>query len=120
MSRLIRFSVAVAVVVLAGGSGAWAVDIEKVTVGDPGNADDTEGSGHGRVAYVYSIGKYEVTAGQYRDFLNAVDPAGSNPYGLYNIYMNLDPYGCQITWNAASSTYDFSGGTTEAPGSTAV
>jgi hypothetical protein len=34
--------------------------------------------------------------------------------------MNSSEWGCQITWNSTLSTYDFSGGTVEAPGSTAV
>ena len=90
------------------------VVIDTVTVGNPGNPGDTRyaeppGSSFGGVDYVYNIGKYEVTAGQYRDFLNAVDPAGSNPYELYSILMDHSPYGCQITWNAGSTTYDFSG-----------
>ncbi len=92
--------------------------IQTVTVGNPGNVDDTHGDGYGGVDYEYRIGTFEVTAGQYRDFLNAVDPAGSNPYGLYNSAMDSDSYGCQITWNGSS--YDFSGGTVEAPGSTAA
>ena len=81
--------------------------MEFVTVGDPENAAD---GSYGRVDYTYRIGKYEVTAGQYCDFLNAVDPTGANALGLYNTSMNSDnTYGCQITWNAGSTTYDFSG-----------
>ncbi len=34
--------------------------------------------------------------------------------------MDSNEYGCQITWNSTLSTYDFSGGTVEAPGSTAA
>jgi sulfatase modifying factor 1 len=93
--------------------------IKTVHVGNPGNTGEWSGGSYGgdgpnafvgAVDYVYNIGKYEVTAGQYRDFLNAVDPMGSNPYGIYTPAMNNDDiYGCQITWNAGSSTYDFSG-----------
>ena len=102
-------------------SVSWAqaeVVIESVVVGNPGNAGEWSGEGAGgtgpdrvcgAVDYIYEIGRFEVTAGQYRDFLNALDPAGSNPYGLYNSYMDSSSYGCQITWNAGSSTYDFSG-----------
>ena len=47
-------------------------------------------SGHrhlyGAVAYNYSIGKYDVTLGQYTQFLNAV--AKTDTYGLYNSYMS--------------------------------
>jgi formylglycine-generating enzyme required for sulfatase activity len=99
-------------------SAASAVDIETVPVGNPGNAGEWSGESYGgygpdricgAVDYEYNIGKYEVTAGQYCEFLNAVDPGGSNPYGLYNASMDSSSYGCQITWNAGSSTYDFSG-----------
>jgi len=86
-----------------------AEDIVAVPVGNPGNAaDDT---GYGAVAYDYRIGKYEVTAGQYRDFLNAVDPTGANSHGLYSSDMlkNRDyGSGCQITQHVGGN-YDFSG-----------
>jgi len=41
--------------------------------------------------------------------LNAVDPNGSNTDGLYISLMDSSSYGCQITWNAGASAYDFSG-----------
>jgi len=96
-------------VVIGLGSVAMAVDIETVPVGNAGNANDTEGDGYGAVSYAYNIGKYEVTAGQYRDFLNAVGKTTADTYGLYNSSMDSSSYGCQITWNSGSSTYDFSG-----------
>jgi hypothetical protein len=65
-----------------------------VPVGNPGNANDTHGAGYGGVAYAYNMGKYEVTAGQYAEFLNAV--AGVDTYGLYNTAMWTHGYGCQI------------------------
>ena len=61
---------------------ASAVTIDMVTVGNPGNANDT--TGYGAVNYEYRIGKYEVTIQQYTAFLNAVDPNGTNPNGIYN------------------------------------
>ena len=99
--------------VLAYGSTTQAFEMATVTVGNPGNPGDTRYpdppvTSFGGVAYVYNIGTFEVTAGHYRDFLNAVDPAGSNPYGLYSELM-VRTRGCMITWNAGSSTYDFSG-----------
>jgi len=102
---------------------SWAqaeVVIETVTVGNPGNANDIEGDGYGGVDYAYQIGTFEVTAGQYAEFLNAV--AATDTYGLYNTSMDSSSYGCQITQNGTngSYTYDFSGGTVEAPGSTAA
>jgi formylglycine-generating enzyme len=72
---------------------AQAVSIVTVPVGNPGNAPDTmvmttDGTtGYGAVAYNYSIGKYDVTNAQYCEFLN-VKASSSDPYGLWNIYMN--------------------------------
>ena len=67
-------------------SSADAVTIDMVTVGNAGNAPDTRYDfnliGFGSVGYEYQIGKYEVTAGQYTEFLNAV--AKADPKRLYN------------------------------------
>ncbi|MDT8389137.1 MAG: SUMF1/EgtB/PvdO family nonheme iron enzyme [Lentisphaeria bacterium] len=89
-----------------------------VTVANPGNDADT--TTYGRVGYEYRISEYEVTAGEYVTFLNAVDPTGTNTNKLYNVKMDTIVYGCQISWNAVATTYDFSGGATEDPGSTAA
>ena len=99
---------------------AQAVTIETEPVGNLGNAADTRYAtpGYGTVNYAYNIGKYEVTAGQYAEFLNAV--AATDTYGLYNTNMDASAaIGCQITQNGSSGsyTYDFSGrpsGTTAA------
>ena len=108
--RVLRGAFLVAAAVLLAAPAARAeVNIETVPVGNPGNADDTHGGGFGGVGYEYRIGKYEVTAGQYCEFLNAVDPNGSNAHGLYNSSMDTNSYGCQITRNAGASAYDFSG-----------
>ena len=62
---------------------AHGVTIDWVTVGDPGNACDTQSQGcFGSVADIYLIGKYEVTNAQYAEFLNAV--ADTDTYGLYD------------------------------------
>jgi formylglycine-generating enzyme len=67
----------------------WNDQILWCTVGDSGNAADTRyRTPHGSLSYEYKIGKYEVTAGQYTAFLNAV--GGSDPYGLYKTDMG-DP-----------------------------
>ncbi|MFY8121703.1 MAG: SUMF1/EgtB/PvdO family nonheme iron enzyme, partial [Burkholderiaceae bacterium] len=50
-------------------------------VDSPGNPADTR-TGFGAVGYRYAIGTFEVTAGQYAAFLNAV--ARADPYGLYD------------------------------------
>lgn len=57
-----------------------AVEFEWVAVGDPGNHPDK--TGYGAVAYPFEIAKFEVTAGQYGEFLNAV--AAADPHGLWN------------------------------------
>ena len=67
--------------------GPGLTNLETVTVGDPGNATDTRyaSPGYGSVGHTYNIGKYEVTAAQYTDFLS--HKAKSDPYGLYNTTM---------------------------------
>ena len=75
----------VACAALAAGP-ANAITVEFVTVGNPGNAVSIHG--HGAVAYDYQIGKYEITAGQYTAFLNAV--AADDIHNLYTAYMS-DP-----------------------------
>jgi formylglycine-generating enzyme required for sulfatase activity len=86
-------------------SGTWAnVVIDTVTVGDAGNVGEWSGAGAGgygpdricgAVDYGYNIGKYEVTAGQYTEFLNAV--GGADTYDLYNASMSNTSYGSGIT-----------------------
>jgi sulfatase modifying factor 1 len=91
-------------------SPAGAVTIEMVTVGDQGNGTDTSGrpntAGFGRVDYEYQIGKYDVTIGQYTAFLNAVDPNGEKPNGIYNESMgaNFDIAGISYTAEAAAGS----------------
>jgi sulfatase modifying factor 1 len=70
---------------LAAPAGADQITYQMVTVGDPGNANDTGGSGIGRVDYSYQIGKYDVTIGQYTTFLNAVDPTGTSTNGIFDV-----------------------------------
>jgi sulfatase modifying factor 1 len=54
------------------------VTIETVTVGDAGNASDS--NGYGAVTNVFAIGKYEVTISQYTAFLNSVAQTNTNSY----------------------------------------
>ena len=67
---------------------AGAVTIDLVPVGNSGNANDT--TGYGAVAATYWIGKHEVTIQPYTEFLDAVDPNGTNPFGLYNNLMGTE------------------------------
>ncbi len=91
-----------------------AVNIETVPVGNPGNAGELSGSGAGgygpdricgAVDYTYNIGKYEVTAGQYTDFLNAV--AATDTYGLYTVNMEVGA-GCRIQRSGSPGNYTYS------------
>jgi formylglycine-generating enzyme required for sulfatase activity len=58
------------------------------------------------VDYVYKMGKYEVTAGQYTEFLNAV--ADTDTYDLYNPSMWSSSYGCKIQQSGSSGGYSYS------------
>ena len=91
-------------VLLAFNSFAQAVTIDWVTVGNAGNVNDE--SGYGSVANVYQIGKYEVTAGQYTEFLNAV--ADTDTYGLYLTDMWSNSEGCKIQRSGSSGSYSYS------------
>jgi formylglycine-generating enzyme required for sulfatase activity len=84
------------------------VVIDTIPVENPGNAPDTryEPLGYGAVEYVYNIGKFEVTAGQYTEFLNAV--AATDTYGLYNSSMWSSIYGCKIERTGSSGSYSYS------------
>jgi sulfatase modifying factor 1 len=68
-----------------------AEPIQWVTVGDPGNANDT--SGRGSVNASYRIMSFEFTNSQYAAFLNAIDPAGTNPNSVWSSFMGSNPWG---------------------------
>jgi sulfatase modifying factor 1 len=84
-------------------ASAHAVTIEWVTVSDPGNAADT--TGYGAVPYEYQIGKYEVTIGQYTEFLNAT--AKSDPYSLWAARMVSDISIAGIVRSGTSGSYAY-------------
>ena len=116
MRMAIGAAVMVSVVALALGSACADVlnmpggqtSLEFVPVGNPGNVPDTHGAGYGSVGYKYNVGKYEVTAGQYTQFLNKV--AATDTYGLYNTSMDTanDSYGCNIKRTGSSGSYAYS------------
>ncbi|UCC29216.1 MAG: SUMF1/EgtB/PvdO family nonheme iron enzyme [Phycisphaerales bacterium] len=115
------FRVTSALVTLAG-IFAWSINvragvvIETVTVRNPGNSGELSGAcvpgGEGpcrecgAVDYVYNLGKFQVTAGQYSEFLNAV--AATDPHGLYNIDMWGIEAGCKIQRTGSSGSYSYS------------
>jgi formylglycine-generating enzyme required for sulfatase activity len=94
---------------------AQPVVIETVPVGNPGNPGEPQGSGQGSgvfggVDYDYHIGRFEVTAGQYTAFLNAV--AATDTYSLYHTRMDYDAdtshNGCNIKRQGVSGSYTYS------------
>lgn len=76
---------AVVTATIASTALATPIALDFVTVGSPGNAPNT--NGRGAVGYEYMIQDAEVTNAQYVAFLNAVDPNGTNPNGIYNPLM---------------------------------
>jgi len=96
----------VAAFIAALGSAASAVNIETVTVGNVGNAGDPL-TGFGTVDYEFRMGKFEITAGQYTEFLNAV--AKTDTYELYSTFMWVGTYGgCHIYRGGSSGGYTYS------------
>jgi formylglycine-generating enzyme required for sulfatase activity len=96
-------SIALGVLVFLGGSltAHAAVTMDWVLVGNPGNAPDTASNCYsancGQVNYNYYISKYDVTNAQYAEFLNAVDPSGTNALGLFYSGMSTDTSNGGIT-----------------------
>ena len=81
------------------------VTIDWVTVGDPGNACETQSQGcFGAVNDEYRIGKFEVSTAQYVEFLNAVAATDTN--ALYNTSMGSGFGG--ITRSGSSGSFSYS------------
>lgn len=95
MSRLLGRMACLALWAACGAPALNAVEVESVTVGNAGNAGELSGAGAGgfgpdrvcgAVGYAYRIGKYEITNGQYIEFLNSV--ATTDTFGLYHAGMS--------------------------------
>ena len=113
MKRM-RSTLAVVATIAMCASTVGAVDIEMVAVTDLPTLGNLSGAGAGgsgpdrtcgSVDYVYNIGMYEVTAGQYTEFLNAI--AAADPNGLYDADM-AGADGCQILQSGVSGSYTYS------------
>ena len=110
MKKLMMLVVVVLLVCISGAQAT--VNIDYVTVGNAGNTGEQsrliygDTTYYGGVNYEYQIGKYEVTAGQYTGFLNAV--AKTDTYGLYNTSMDSSSHGCQIQRSGSSGSYSYS------------
>jgi formylglycine-generating enzyme len=103
--RVSRCALAAAVLagLLASTASADPVVIDTVRVWDTGNPADT--NGYGAVGHVYEVGRYEVTAGQYAVFLNAV--AATDSFSLYNSNMSNPIAGSGITRIGSSGGYTY-------------
>ncbi len=96
----IKIVLALLLIVLCASTVHAEVVIETVVVGNPGNAGKWSGESQpggsgpdricGAVDYVFEIGKFEVTVGQYAEFLNAV-AVNDDTYDLYNEGMATPP-----------------------------
>jgi formylglycine-generating enzyme required for sulfatase activity len=92
------------------------VVIETIPVGNPGNPGEQsrlangDPTFYGGVDYTFRMGKFEVTAGQYTEFLNAV--AATDTYNLYDTRMDYDASpswnGCNIKRQGDSGSYTYS------------
>jgi sulfatase modifying factor 1 len=90
------------------------VEIEWVTVGDPGNACDPQTQGcFGSVADAYQISKFEITNDQYAEFLNAVASTDTN--GLYNTRMSEPGNGIMRSGSSGSFSYSVIAGRENRP-----
>jgi formylglycine-generating enzyme required for sulfatase activity len=110
MNKLMRCVSALGVLLVCNAVTS-AVTIDLVNVGNPNNPGELSGSGGlqaivGGVGYTYDIGKYEITAGQYTEFLNAV--AADDTYSLYNPSMWSDSHGCKIQRSGSPGSYSYS------------
>ena len=97
------------------GIGAWACllpapartgTIDRVTVGNPGNANDTRGSGIGAAADSDQNGRYDVTIGQHKRFLNAV--AATDTDAASSTFMKLNVNNKGISSAGSIGRYTFS------------
>ena len=82
-------------------ASALGVTIDYTTIGNPGNAPNT--NGWGAVSASYKLATYETPNAQYAEFLNRIDAAGTNPNGIYNASMGSDALG-GITFNSGASS----------------
>src|ERR1043166_6016215 len=90
---------------------AAAVSLDSVLVGAPANPADFRYSptGFGAVDHTFNMGKFEITAAEYTEFLNSV--ARTDTYGLYTWYMS-DPspthLGANIRRTGSQGSYSYS------------
>ena len=99
------FGVAALVVAFAGST--HAITIDWVTVGDAGNAADTDPAGFGDVSTAFQIMKYEFTNQQYVDFLNSVATV-SDTVNYYAPVAQGGDARCGVIRSGAAGSYVYS------------
>jgi formylglycine-generating enzyme required for sulfatase activity len=105
LERLFTSLAILAATLVSAQSTRGAIMIDKVPVGNAGNAGDVQvGGPFGAVAYDYRIGRHEVTNSQYAAFLNAV--ADTDTFGLYNANMGTNARG-GISQSGASGSFTY-------------
>lgn len=88
-------------------SPAPLMDMAMLPVGYPRNdSDPATGHHFGRVQRPFRIGEFEITIGQYTEFLNAV--ATTDTHGLYHPLMENDPNIAGIHRKGESGNYHYS------------
>jgi len=106
IARLRLLAVPLAAALLLTLPASAVITIDWVTVGDPGNACDTQSQGcFGSVAEPYRISELEVTNAQYVEFLNAV--AASDPNQLYSTNMSASSGFGGITRSGSSGSFSY-------------
>jgi formylglycine-generating enzyme required for sulfatase activity len=105
-------------------ASAFGVTINYNFVGNPGNPGNSASNpaGLGAVSDIFKMATTETTNQQYVDFLNTVDPNGSNPNSIYNASMGSSAVG-GITFNAGGGSgakYTVKSGTASTGGSYAT
>jgi formylglycine-generating enzyme required for sulfatase activity len=95
VQNLRAFAGALALLVASVASNAFAVSLTLVPIGNPGNPGNVSSnpSGLGSVATSFWMSATETTNTQYVEFLNTVDPNGTNVPGIYNINMTTNSFG---------------------------
>jgi formylglycine-generating enzyme len=89
-------------------AGIYIPTVPIVPIGGMANPADVHGALYGAVGYEYRMGKYEVTAGQYCAFLNAVARnITTDTYGLYNASGLSNVAGCKIRRSGSAGNYSY-------------
>jgi len=116
--NLKAFAGAIAFAVASVASSVLGVQMDMVTINNPSNAGNplSNPAGMGSVSYVFRMATQETSNSQYVQFLNSVDPSGSNPNGIYHSSMTDNALGGIVfdSSAAAGSKYSVKPGTRNA------